>query len=182
YLVALLSAFLGALTGGGILLLLTAVGTMAFRQRLEKIRQSEDPEATTAIGLGDVKLMAFGGAFLGWKAIIAAFFIGTLIGAFLGIIEKFSTGRWPKNGEKAADPEFFLESAFLAFAPLPRQWREAILYRWQTGTSLMPYGPALCSGLLLTLFFRQDIIAYLTRLLWPTPMGGSSNSLPPFLV
>jgi len=181
YLLALLSAFLGALTGGGALFLMTAVGTIAFRQRLEKIRQTEDPEATTAVGLGDVKLMAFGGAFLGWKAILAAFFLGTLIGAVLGIIEKISKGRWPQNGEKAAEPEFFLETAFLAFAPLPRHWREAILYRWQTGNSLMPYGPSLCCGLVLMLFFRQPILAYLAKLFWPAAASGSS-ALPPLLV
>ncbi len=184
YLVSLLSAFLGALAGGGILLIMTVVGTMAFRKRLEKIRQTEDPEATTAVGLGDVKLMAWGGSFLGWKAIIAAFFLGTLIGAFLGIVEKIASGRWPKDGEKAAEPEFFLETAFLAFFPLPRRWREAMLYRWQTGTSLMPYGPALCCGLLLLLFFRQEILLYLVKLLWPNPAMGESGiqTMPPILV
>ena len=174
HLVGLLSAFLGALAGGCMLLLVTAAGTLAFRKRLEKIRQTEDPDATTAIGLGDVKLMAFAGALLGWKEILAAFFLGTVVGAVAGIADKLTKGRWPGPEDKV-ETDFFLESSFVAYAPLPERWRKALVFRWQSGDSLMPYGPALCVGLALVLFFRAPILAWFTALLHPQIAGQAGS-------
>lgn len=41
---------------------------------------------TNGFGGGDIKLMFVAGLFLGWKATVAAFFVGVLIGAVYGIV------------------------------------------------------------------------------------------------
>lgn len=91
HLKSLLASGIGALVGGGMLLLLTMIGTLAYRKKIKKL-QEEDPDIVTAIGLGDVKLMAFVGAFIGWKETIVAFFLGTCLGAFIGLAVKIKTG------------------------------------------------------------------------------------------
>jgi leader peptidase (prepilin peptidase)/N-methyltransferase len=66
-----LDSFLGILMGAGILLL---VG-----KTYEWIQKRE------GIGLGDVKLAAMIGAFLGWKAILVVFVFSSFIGSVVGI-------------------------------------------------------------------------------------------------
>jgi leader peptidase (prepilin peptidase)/N-methyltransferase len=68
----LLSSLLGIIVGGGSL---TVVGYVYF-----KVRGRE------GIGGGDVKLTAMIGAFLGWKAVLAVIFLGSLAGSALGIV------------------------------------------------------------------------------------------------
>lgn len=62
-----------------------------------------------AMGLGDVYLMAAAGLFLGWHRVVAALFIGIIIGAVAGIIIKarggssqFAFGPWLSLGILAA--------------------------------------------------------------------------------
>lgn len=152
----LLGAFSGALAGGALLYALSLFGTLLFRARIKKA-QRDDPDITSAIGLGDVKLMAFAGAVLGWKAVLAGFFVGTLVGAVAGLVEKFGKGRWPAAGEEVK-PEFFMEKTFMEFAPLPEKWRTALVCRWQTGESIMPYGPALAAGCFILLVLREPVL------------------------
>ncbi len=72
-------AFLGAIVGGGIIVLIRSVGTKIFKKE--------------AMGGGDVKLMAMIGAFLGWQMTLLAVFFGSLIGAVVGTIVKLVTGK-----------------------------------------------------------------------------------------
>ncbi len=71
---------LGAIMGGGVLFL------VAFAYELIRKRQG--------LGMGDVKMMALVGAFLGWRlallTIFAGSFLGSLIGVFLIIIRKMN--------------------------------------------------------------------------------------------
>ncbi|MEK7485720.1 MAG: prepilin peptidase [Planctomycetota bacterium] len=46
-----------------------------------------------AMGFGDVKLMAFLGAFLGWKGALILLFIGSLLGAIVGILNWLISGK-----------------------------------------------------------------------------------------
>jgi leader peptidase (prepilin peptidase)/N-methyltransferase len=62
---------LGAVIGAGALL---AVATV-----YETVRKRE------GLGMGDVKMMALVGAFLGWRLAILTFFAGSLIGTLVGI-------------------------------------------------------------------------------------------------
>jgi leader peptidase (prepilin peptidase)/N-methyltransferase len=62
---------LGAIIGGGILL---AVGV-----GYEKLRKRQ------GLGMGDVKMMAMVGAFIGWPLAILTIFAGSLLGTFAGV-------------------------------------------------------------------------------------------------
>ncbi|MFO1520265.1 MAG: prepilin peptidase [bacterium] len=75
----LLDSFLGIVLGGG---LLAFVGKI-----YEWIRKEE------GIGMGDVKLAAMIGAFLGWKAILIVFVLSSFIGSVVGIFAMLFGGR-----------------------------------------------------------------------------------------
>ncbi len=64
-------SILGAVIGGGLLF------TVAYAY--EKIRKRQ------GLGMGDVKMMAMVGAFLGWRLALLTIFAGSLIGTFIGI-------------------------------------------------------------------------------------------------
>jgi len=66
-----LSSLLGIIAGGGTILIIALIGTIIFKKE--------------AMGGGDVKLAAMVGAFLGWKYVILALFLGFFIGALAGI-------------------------------------------------------------------------------------------------
>ncbi|MHC4607636.1 MAG: prepilin peptidase [Planctomycetota bacterium] len=75
----LVSGALGALVGGGVIYVVGVVGKLAFRKE--------------AMGGGDVKYMAFLGAFLGWKAVLFAFLIACLYGSVFGIAKLVAVRR-----------------------------------------------------------------------------------------
>jgi len=62
-------AALGAGIGFGLLWLVGAVGTWAFKEE--------------AMGGGDIKMMAMVGAFVGWKGVLLTVFLGALIGTMV---------------------------------------------------------------------------------------------------
>ncbi len=62
---------LGILAGGGILLAISLIGTAVLRRR--------------SLGMGDVKLMAWFGAFFGWQIALGTIFIGSIVGIIFGI-------------------------------------------------------------------------------------------------
>jgi leader peptidase (prepilin peptidase)/N-methyltransferase len=67
-----INSALGALVGGGIILIIAWVGSIIFKKE--------------AMGGGDVKLAAMIGAFLGWRYTIISLFLGFFLGALTGII------------------------------------------------------------------------------------------------
>lgn len=66
-------AVLGALLGGAVLLAVTGVWYLARRVH--------------AMGLGDAKMLAMIGAFVGWKGVIATLFLASLAGTLVGITQ-----------------------------------------------------------------------------------------------
>ena len=77
--VALLAAAIGAIVGGGSLWLV--------REAYFRLRKVE------GMGLGDVKMMLFVGAFLGWQLTLLTIFLASLIGSLIGIILMLAQGR-----------------------------------------------------------------------------------------
>jgi leader peptidase (prepilin peptidase)/N-methyltransferase len=67
----LVHAAVGAVAGGGLIWLIGFLGKLVFRKE--------------AMGFGDVKLMAFLGAFLGPQAVVMALFVSVFLGATFGI-------------------------------------------------------------------------------------------------
>ena len=65
------NAFIGALTGGGSMFIIALLGKMLFKKE--------------SLGMGDVKLAATSGFFIGWQKILIALYAGFVI-AFLTII------------------------------------------------------------------------------------------------
>jgi len=72
WLISLVSAFAGALVGGGSLWLIGVLWKWA--------------RGVEAMGLGDVKMMLGVGALLGWRLAFLAIFIGAFAGALIGIV------------------------------------------------------------------------------------------------
>jgi leader peptidase (prepilin peptidase)/N-methyltransferase len=66
-----MASLLGALIGGGILWLVGAAYQLARRRQ--------------GLGLGDVKMMAMIGAFLGWRLALLTIFAGSFIGSIAGV-------------------------------------------------------------------------------------------------
>ncbi|HET6515953.1 MAG TPA: prepilin peptidase [Thermodesulfovibrionales bacterium] len=77
---------IGLLAGGGLFYFIAFVSQLILRQE--------------AMGMGDVKMMAMVGAFMGWKAILLTTFAGSLIGSIVGILVMVLTG----TGRKAKLP------------------------------------------------------------------------------
>lgn len=77
--IAWYESVLGALVGGGVILLVGYIGEFVFKKE--------------AMGGGDVKLMAMVGAFLGWKLALLTIFFASLIGAVIGIGMRLITGK-----------------------------------------------------------------------------------------
>ncbi|MDQ7778691.1 MAG: prepilin peptidase [Planctomycetota bacterium] len=74
---AFLSAALGAGAGAGVVFAAGLLGKLLFKKE--------------AMGLGDVKLMAMVGAFLGWKFVLLAFLLACFFGSIFGIVLRLVT-------------------------------------------------------------------------------------------
>jgi leader peptidase (prepilin peptidase) / N-methyltransferase len=74
-----IGSLLGALVGGGLLFL------VGFVFQLVRGKQG--------LGMGDVKMMAMVGAFLGWRLALLTIFAGSLLGSLLGVFLIFFSGK-----------------------------------------------------------------------------------------
>lgn len=123
---ALVSRLIGVLAGGGFLL---ATALLYFL-----LRKSE------GMGLGDVKLLAMIGAFLGWPAIIFTVFLASLLGAAYGIVLMVFRG----GGRRTA---FAFGPALAVSALLYVFVGSAVMYLWLSRmfppTDFRPWFPEL---------------------------------------
>lgn len=79
---AFIDSFVGLLTGGASIYLLSMFGTVVFRKKLKELGEE------SAMGGGDVKLLAMIGAYLGWKLALLVFFLAPFFGSIVGIVLK----------------------------------------------------------------------------------------------
>ncbi len=77
HLSGLISALLGILVGGGSLYFVGVLGKVIFRKE--------------AMGLGDVKMMALVGGFIGWDSALIIFLLACILGTFIGIFSLLIT-------------------------------------------------------------------------------------------
>jgi leader peptidase (prepilin peptidase)/N-methyltransferase len=113
-----LEGVIGAVAGGGALLAV-ALGYRAVR-------------GIEGMGMGDVKLAAMVGAFLGWKGVLLTLILGSLLGSLLGIV---LMGLRKADGRTALPYGTFLApAAALVLLVGPRVWA------WY-GSLLHPSGP-----------------------------------------
>lgn len=135
WLSGLAASLIGLAAGLAFSLFIYYVGNWAFKKQIEAAQQ-DDPEIDSALGLGDVKLMALFGAFLGWRAVVFIFPAGSIIGAMAGSAMKIASG----------DPE-------------GKKGLAGLRARWRNGDSVLPFGPFLVVGALLYLFVGESLIA-----------------------
>jgi leader peptidase (prepilin peptidase)/N-methyltransferase len=138
WLQSLATAAAGSAAGLALSLAVYFLGQAAFKQQI-KAAQELDPDIDSALGLGDVKLMACLGALLGPAGTLFTFFAGSVLGAVVGSARKLAAG----------DPQ---GDSGLA----------GLKNRWRTGESVIPFGPFLVVAAL-TYFFFYDTIQQLTR-------------------
>jgi len=79
---ALMAALFGLLAGGGSLFLVGRLGNLFLRRKLEAAGVQD------AMGLGDVKWMAFAGTLLGTLSVLSAILVGCFLGALAGVAMK----------------------------------------------------------------------------------------------
>jgi leader peptidase (prepilin peptidase)/N-methyltransferase len=94
----IVTSLVGLALGAGVLLLVRWVWMRA--------------TGVEAMGLGDVKMLAMVGAFLGWQQVVVVLFIGSVSGALLGIALAASRGRSMQS--KLPFGTFLAMAAFLA--------------------------------------------------------------------
>ena len=140
---SLCAALGGAAVGLAFSLFIYLLGNIAFRKQIEEARK-DDPDIDSALGIGDVKLMTCFGAFLGWQAVIFIFLAGSVTGALAGSVLKIRSG----------DP-----GGATGLAGLRR--------RWESGNSVLPFGPFLVVGALVFFFWGWPLIESAGFLVWP---------------
>jgi leader peptidase (prepilin peptidase)/N-methyltransferase len=129
----------GILLGGGVLF---GVGEL---YRLLRNREG--------MGMGDVKLMAMIGAFLGWPAVLFTLFVGSILGSVGGVL----VGLYGRRAN--ADPAHASESV-VSPQPLPDEANQADVPLLQT---TVPFGPFLSfAAAIYTLFQPQLTRWYLS--------------------
>ena len=151
-----LASALGCIVGAGSIYLLNLAGTGIFRKTIERVRETEDDEVDSAMGFGDVKLMAFLGAFLGWTGALLTFMLSAFLGAFVGTVEKLRTG------SSAGGKGLF----------------DSLRQRWRTGNSMIPYGPFLCIGALVVLFWREPVTDFVSGIFRPPQEQAAETERP----
>jgi len=135
-------ALLGALLGGGILFALDRVTVLLLKK--------------PGMGFGDVKLLGMLGAFLGWKGALGTLMMASVIGSVVGIAVLLY---YRKSGDKT-------DTA----APEPKTAKDAPTDPDEEITlegHYLPFGPYLCVGGLLYLFFGPELINWYIAALTP---------------
>lgn len=128
----------GALAGGGIILVIYAIGFLVFRRE--------------AMGLGDAMLLAVIGAFLGWRALHFVLFAA----AVQAIIAVLLAGLYTRVTGRAAGLTLTTEE-------LDARFDEADRFDDDRSRLVVPFGPFLALAALEALFFGHDLLDMVSR-------------------
>lgn len=132
-----LEAVVGTLAGAGFLYLVAVYGEVLLRKE--------------SMGGGDVNLVAAIGAFLGWKKMLLAIFLGAVFGAIGGgVLLALGIQFVPGEPEGQGDEE--------AFSSKEEGVPPSSGYR-------IPFGPFLALGAVVSLFFGEGLIRWYVNLL-----------------
>lgn len=131
---AIAASLSGAAIGLAFSMMIYYLGGRAFKNQAAKAN------VESAIGMGDVKLTTSLGAFLGGDTVLIIFAIGAVLGAGTGIVMKVRSG---SAGNETG-------------------WN-GLRRRWESGISLLPFGPFLAIGAL-ACFFMGERFAKLLHL------------------
>jgi leader peptidase (prepilin peptidase)/N-methyltransferase len=99
-------SFIGFLAGALTLWLIGEIGRVAFKKE--------------AMGMGDVKLIAALGSFLGWRAVFFTIMVASLFGAIAGMILIFSGNK--KMGSKIPFGPYLAAAAVIWMIDGPQLW------------------------------------------------------------
>jgi leader peptidase (prepilin peptidase)/N-methyltransferase len=128
----LVQSVLGAAAGGGSMYAVGVLGTILFRKRVQRLKLD------TAMGFGDVKYLAFLGAFLGWQGMGLTFLVSIFVGAAWGVGKALVTLRF--------DRALLERPERMGFGPVS----------WAMGK--VPFGPFLSVGALAVLFAKPWLV------------------------
>lgn len=131
---SLASSMFGAVVGLAFSLIIYHGGNVLFREQIESAKE-EDPDVDSALGMGDVKLMTFFGAFLGWQAVFFIFLVGSVLASVYGTVMKLYSGD-----------------------PGDASGVKGLAMRWETGDSVLAFGPFLAVAALVFLFLGDYLI------------------------
>ncbi len=142
-----LSSIIGAVAGAGVIVTVWAIGWVVYRRE--------------AMGLGDAKLLAGIGAFLGWQVLPFVLLTGAVQALLATAIDRIVlavTGR-----------SMFV----MTTTELDERFGESELYADQPVRAAIPFGPFLALGALEALYFGADgLYAWLGALLGRPMFGG----------
>jgi leader peptidase (prepilin peptidase)/N-methyltransferase len=125
-----------------------------------------------AMGLGDVKLMAFLGAWLGWQGALLTFFLGCLYGSAYGV------GQWPftrRMGEVWFGPFLALGALSLIVASKGVHITLAVFIGWnqRLADKLMVLGPW---AMLAAAAVPLVVLAWLFHRIWKRSREGDQDA------
>ncbi|MBI9049548.1 MAG: prepilin peptidase [Anaerolineaceae bacterium] len=107
------STLIGALVGGGIMLLFYWIGILY----IQYVRKTSDPDMNeVALGFGDVSLSFILGLILGWPGILGGLFFGILLGGIISgvlLLFKFLTKKYAPNDLILPYAPFLIIGAFI---------------------------------------------------------------------
>ena len=116
-----LASLAGMVAGAVVILVVRFLGTKVFRRE--------------AMGLGDAKLLAVVGGFLGWRAVPVVFLVASLVGAVVGLLSYFRT----RNREIPLGPFLSLGTLVVML------WGNEIMRWWTVGVMGLTSSPMVVS-------------------------------------